>query len=118
MKISLAAMASVAQRSENFMIDVFLEFLECAIHQIVYHRHVYPKESFEITQLYSIRVYRSRHPDVCSYISCRLEELKVWSFFLDCHGIFWPGEATGILMCPRLNNSTHVALFDVSRKHL
>lgn len=47
---------------------VVQQFLEAVVHSILYHRNVYPPESFDRTQLYGMVVHRNRHPLVMDYI--------------------------------------------------
>ena len=47
---------------------VVQQFLEAVVHSILYHRNVYPPESFEKTQLYGMVVRQNRHPLVTDYI--------------------------------------------------
>ncbi|KAF9376510.1 MAD2 mitotic arrest deficient-like 2 [Podila verticillata] len=48
--------------------DVLSEFLEVAIHMILFVRGIYPPELFESTQKYSCPLKTARHPDLVSYI--------------------------------------------------
>ncbi|KFH66166.1 hypothetical protein MVEG_08267 [Podila verticillata NRRL 6337] len=48
--------------------DVLSEFLEVAIHMILFVRGLYPPELFESTQKYSCPLKTARHPDLVSYI--------------------------------------------------
>ena len=57
-------------------VDLFLEFLEVAVHQILYHRKVYPHSIFERRTLYEIPVKQSRHPDLNEYICSTLDGAK------------------------------------------
>jgi mitotic spindle assembly checkpoint protein MAD2B len=45
-----------------------LEFLEVAIHSILYYRKLYPEEIFRKAQIYGISVYISQHPYLNNYI--------------------------------------------------
>ena len=47
---------------------VLQQFLEAVVHSILYHRNVYPPESFEKTQLYGMVVHQNRHPLVADYV--------------------------------------------------
>ncbi|XP_062505386.1 mitotic spindle assembly checkpoint protein MAD2B-like isoform X3 [Corticium candelabrum] len=57
--------------------DVIAEFLEVAIHQILYCRNVYPRELFERRQLYQVPVHMSCHPELNSYIVDVISSVKV-----------------------------------------
>ncbi|EWM23863.1 mad2 mitotic arrest deficient-like 2 [Nannochloropsis gaditana] len=47
---------------------VLLEFLEVAVHQVLYNRGVYPPAIFERRRKYDVPVFMSRHPDLNLYI--------------------------------------------------
>ncbi|GAB5033650.1 mitotic spindle assembly checkpoint protein mad2b [Nannochloropsis oceanica] len=47
---------------------VLLEFLEVAVHQVLYNRGVYPSAVFERRRKYDVPVFMSRHPDLNLYI--------------------------------------------------
>ncbi|XP_011503316.1 PREDICTED: mitotic spindle assembly checkpoint protein MAD2B-like [Ceratosolen solmsi marchali] len=51
-----------------FDTDILLEFLEIAIHNILYYRNLYPKEAYIKIQIYGIYVYISQHPELNNYI--------------------------------------------------
>ncbi|KAH8550923.1 DNA-binding protein [Umbelopsis sp. PMI_123] len=51
------------------IIDIAAEFVEVAIHQILFVRGLYPKEIFVIRQKYNAPVHMSRHPDINKYIN-------------------------------------------------
>ena len=59
------------------VVDIFLEFVETAIHNILYCCNVYPPTLFHKTQKYNCIVYMARHPDVVSYIRNVLDALRV-----------------------------------------
>lgn len=56
--------------------DVFLEFLECYIHGVVFHCQIYPQDLFDRKKKYSVNVAQCRHPDVNSYIKRVLVNLS------------------------------------------
>ncbi|KAM3587012.1 hypothetical protein VKS41_002058 [Umbelopsis sp. WA50703] len=60
----------------NELHAVLSEFLEVAIHQIIYIRGLYPKELFETRQKYNAAVQMSRHPDINRYINHVVEACK------------------------------------------
>ena len=49
-------------------VDVFCEFVEAVIHQILHLRRIYRPELFERHRLYGITTRKSRHPDLNEYI--------------------------------------------------
>ncbi|XP_038078908.1 mitotic spindle assembly checkpoint protein MAD2B-like [Patiria miniata] len=56
--------------------DVLCEFLEVAIHQILYVRSLYPSGIFDRRKKYNIPVQMSRHPELNKYITDVLEGMK------------------------------------------
>ncbi|KAJ8686399.1 hypothetical protein QAD02_022193 [Eretmocerus hayati] len=48
--------------------DILLEFLDVALHSILYYRKLYPEEIFTVKKVYGIPVHVSVHPEVNSYI--------------------------------------------------
>ncbi|KAG9301141.1 hypothetical protein G9A89_012524 [Geosiphon pyriformis] len=59
-------------------VDIFCEFLEVAIHFILYVRGVYPANLFVLRKKYDVPVHMSRHPHLTKYIlelvlSCKAE---------------------------------------------
>lgn len=54
-------------------VDVTVELLAVAFHNILYHTCVYPKSSFVERKKYGIVVYRCTHPSVIEYLenTCR-----------------------------------------------
>lgn len=55
--------------SYNETARAILEFIEVAIHNILYVRQVYPVEVFTRRKKYDVPVWRSRHPELNEYIS-------------------------------------------------
>ncbi|KAK9455166.1 DNA-binding protein [Dipodascopsis uninucleata] len=51
------------------LIDLYADFLIVSIHNILYDRGLYPKESFVLARRYNYAVRKSRHPDVCEWVS-------------------------------------------------
>ncbi|KAK9768670.1 hypothetical protein K7432_000505 [Basidiobolus ranarum] len=49
-------------------IEIFCEFLEAAIHMILYVREIYPATLFETRKKYNVPVPMSRHPQLNAYI--------------------------------------------------
>ena len=48
-------------------VNVFCEFIEAVIHQILHLRRIYRPELFERHRLYGITTRKSRHPDLNEY---------------------------------------------------
>ncbi|KAK3244784.1 hypothetical protein CYMTET_45619 [Cymbomonas tetramitiformis] len=59
-------------------VDIFCEFLEAAIHQILHARDVYPQELFQRGKLYNVPVQKSRHPDLNDYVSHLVRSIHGW----------------------------------------
>jgi mitotic spindle assembly checkpoint protein MAD2B len=49
-------------------VDILIDFLEVAIHAVLYAREVYPPFLFEQRRKYSVNIFRCRHPGVIQYI--------------------------------------------------
>lgn len=58
-------------------VDVLLEFLEAAVHQVLFVRRLYSEELFGRQRLYGIAVRKSRHPDLNEYIQGAVTSLRV-----------------------------------------
>lgn len=56
--------------------EIFLEFFEVAIHQILYVRKLYPEEIFMSRKKYNIPVHMSSHPGLNNYITGSLSSIK------------------------------------------
>jgi len=55
---------------------IVCEFLEVAVHGILYARDIYPRGSFELRKKYGIPVQICVHPGVRSYVDALLESLS------------------------------------------
>lgn len=51
----------------------FQQFLIILTHSILYHRQIYPSDSFALTRFYDVAVQRNRHPGVCAWIQEMVE---------------------------------------------
>uniref|UniRef100_T1ISE2 HORMA domain-containing protein n=1 Tax=Strigamia maritima TaxID=126957 RepID=T1ISE2_STRMM len=58
-------------------VDIFIEFLEVAIHSILYKRQLYPQNIFEKRKKYDIPVYISTHQAINKYIQDTLDAIKL-----------------------------------------
>ncbi|KEZ41423.1 Mitotic spindle checkpoint protein [Scedosporium apiospermum] len=47
----------------------FTTFLTAAIHTILYHRRIYPPETFLTTRSHNLPIHQSRHPALCAWIN-------------------------------------------------
>jgi mitotic spindle assembly checkpoint protein MAD2B len=59
------------------LVSCFLEFLEVAVHTVLYTRNLYHKEAFERCRAFNTFTRRSRHPELNSYISSTISRLRV-----------------------------------------
>lgn len=50
------------------VVPIFLEYLQVIMHTYLYHRHIYPLESFELKKKYSIPIHVCTHLEVADYI--------------------------------------------------
>lgn len=57
-------------------VNVFCEFVEAVIHQILHLRRIYRPELFERHRLYGITTLKSRHPDLNEYIHSIATSIK------------------------------------------
>ena len=57
-------------------VNVFCEFIEAVIHQILHLRRIYRPELFERQRLYGITTRKSRHPDLNEYIHSIATSIK------------------------------------------
>ena len=57
-------------------VNVFCEFVEAVIHQILHLRRIYRPELFERHRLYGVTTRKSRHPDLNEYIHSIATSLK------------------------------------------
>lgn len=58
---------------DNCFIDIIIEFLCIAFHNILYYSSIYPNSIFETRRKYSILVYSCIHPEVANYIEMCLK---------------------------------------------
>ncbi|KAK7861952.1 hypothetical protein R5R35_006321 [Gryllus longicercus] len=66
----------MSNETERLSGDILLEFLEIAIHTVVYSRRLYPDTIFVKKKLYGTPVYCSIHPEVNSYITESLKGIQ------------------------------------------
>ena len=64
------------QKMAELLVDSLLEFLECAIHSVLYVRGIYPAELFERRMYLGVAVWQSRHPEINSYIHRIVKNLR------------------------------------------
>ena len=56
--------------------DCVCEFLEVAVHSILYYRNVYPRAFFVMTRKYAVPTPMSRSALVCEYVSKCIAQVK------------------------------------------
>ncbi|XP_045769930.1 mitotic spindle assembly checkpoint protein MAD2B-like [Maniola jurtina] len=61
---------------DAYCVDVTLEFLAVAFHNILYHASIYPRNIFATRKKYGIVVYRCSHPDVNKYVDRCLKSIE------------------------------------------
>ena len=64
------------EKSKEFFRDVFVEFIEVVIHQVVFLMKIYPDSIFVNRRKFNIPVKMSNHPWVNNYIDQVLETFK------------------------------------------
>lgn len=64
-----AAMPSIPLHQASPLLTHFTTFLTAAIHTILYHRALYPPETFLTTRSHNLPVHQSRHPALCAWIT-------------------------------------------------
>ena len=60
---------------------LFFDFLEACVHQILYHREVYPKSIFKKFKKFGVPVQRTDHPWVVRFIEDQLRSLEEAGLF-------------------------------------
>lgn len=56
-------------------VDITVEFLSVAFHNILYYASIYPASAFETRKKYNVVVYCSTHPEVNEYINLCLKSI-------------------------------------------
>lgn len=56
-------------------VDITVEFLSVAFHNILYYFTIYPASAFETRKKYNVVVYRCTHPEVNEYINLCLKSI-------------------------------------------
>lgn len=56
-------------------VDITIEFLSVAFHNILYYVPIYPASTFETRKKYNVVVYRSIHPEVNEYMNLCLKSI-------------------------------------------
>ncbi|OTA03817.1 MUS26, a subunit of DNA polymerase zeta [Trichoderma parareesei] len=55
--------------SASPLLSAFTSFLTIAIHSLLYHRGLYPEQSFLAARAFNLAVRQSRHPGLCAWIN-------------------------------------------------
>lgn len=62
-------MPSLPLHQANTLLNHFTTFLTASIHTVLYHRALYPPETFLTTRSHNLPVHQSRHPALCAWIA-------------------------------------------------
>lgn len=62
-------MPSLPLHQAGPLLTHFTTFLTASIHTILYHRALYPPETFLTTRSHGLPVHQSRHPSLCAWIA-------------------------------------------------
>ena len=60
----------------ELLVEELMEFLESAIHSILYIRRIYPPSLFEKRTYQAVSVWQARHPEINAYIRRVLDNMK------------------------------------------
>ncbi|KAL0930559.1 mitotic spindle checkpoint protein [Colletotrichum truncatum] len=86
---------SVSRPQANKLLTSFTEFLTLTVHTILYHRGLYPQQTFLMTKAHNLPVPQSRHPALCEWINSALaaiqDQLALGSVAKVCIVIHSPG---------------------------
>ncbi|TDZ31367.1 DNA polymerase zeta processivity subunit [Colletotrichum spinosum] len=85
----------ISRPQANTLLTSFTAFLTITTHTILYHRRLYPPETFVMTKAHNLPVPQSRHPALCEWINSSLaavqDQLAVGSASKICIVIHSPG---------------------------
>ena len=65
-----------SKKESQFYLDVFTEFVEVLVHQIIYLRDIYPASIFETRRKFNLPLHMSQHPWVNEYIRKVVDSLR------------------------------------------
>ena len=65
-----------SKKEGQFYLDVFTEFVEVLVHQIIYLRDIYPASIFETRRKFNLPLHMSQHPWVNEYIRKVVDGLR------------------------------------------
>ena len=65
-----------SKKESQFYLDVFTEFVEVLLHQIIYLRDIYPASIFETRRKFNLPLHMSQHPWVNEYIKKVVDSLR------------------------------------------
>ncbi|KAL7805421.1 zeta subunit of DNA polymerase [Trichoderma gracile] len=63
--------------SASPLLSAFTSFLTIAIHSLLYHRGLYPEQSFLAARAFNLAVRQSRHPGLCAWIADAVDAVSV-----------------------------------------
>ncbi|KAH6673988.1 HORMA domain-containing protein [Plectosphaerella plurivora] len=58
------------------LLTTFTTFLTLSVHTILYHRQIYPPESFLLARFHNLPVRQCRHPGLCAWINDSLTQVR------------------------------------------
>lgn len=59
---------------------VISDYFEICIHNILFQRHIYPKEEFKVIRKFGLNLVFSKNEEVIKYISQVISQLHRWIF--------------------------------------
>ncbi|KAL2760102.1 hypothetical protein ACRALDRAFT_1073892 [Sodiomyces alcalophilus JCM 7366] len=68
--------SEVPHQQARTLLSTFTTFLTLTLHTILYHRGLYPRETFLLAKHHNLPVPQSRHPGLCAWISDAVEHIQ------------------------------------------
>ncbi|KAI8883756.1 mitotic spindle checkpoint component mad2 [Backusella circina FSU 941] len=59
--------------------EFVVQFFECCLHSILFHRGIYPADDFKVTKKYGMNVIITVNDELKEYIRKIFEQLEVWA---------------------------------------
>lgn len=66
----------IPQTQARTLLASFTTFLTLTIHTVLYHRHIYPPETFLLAKHHNLPVHQSRHPGLCEWINDSVTQVR------------------------------------------
>ncbi|CCF41186.1 HORMA domain-containing protein [Colletotrichum higginsianum] len=67
---------SIPRPQANTILTSFTSFLTLTVHTILYHRRLYPQQTFLMTKAHNLPVPQSRHPVLCDWINSAVAAIQ------------------------------------------